>query len=344
MGRTFVLQNKETSMNIEYIIRTIILHESLISIKGLGTFISHNQPARIIKSDFYKFIPPQKNIVFSEHTYHEQNDIEHVLKTEYPHEFEYLSTELSTNIERIRGDLQLHKKSKFVDIGSFYVDDNQNIIFEFEAEDAPHNYFGLPDFSLQHIPSLIEEEDTKKKNPRSLATQAAKITFLLFPILFGLLLIPNILHLPQMAGLMSIFSSKDTIIDFTTPRKPLPSLEAKDYYAYRDTATDIAALRSEENMADTTDLTLVAEQLPAEEFAEPATQYYIIVGSFSTESNAQKYVKALQTQLYTDAEIIISDSKIRVSIAKSTSIDETKSQLEMYKTHKDFSTAWILIV
>jgi nucleoid DNA-binding protein len=345
-------------MKLETVIHTILQSKNFITIPGLGSFVSQYQPARIIKSDYVKFIPPRKVLAFNSLVQKNDGVLLSILQSDYTLSEEQALKEIELFVDTTKEILNNSNLVNLQGLGTLYYS-NQALQFEPSLHETSMHEYGLSDFSVHILPNenQLKEYIEKKKSELPLHKKIIKATFILSPVLFGALLIPNIIHAPQMTGLISLFRDTDAYVDFTIPRKPIPVLEYKkteplDYIPQEQktvanelqkqttSQTHNETITPPEKVKTTKELQ-VEKSLPVEEKnTVQRVDYYIIVASYNSEENAQNFVKKLREQ-HKQAGIITNNGKIRVFIDKSKNKEIAKNSLRILKQNQEYKSAWI---
>ncbi|HRS18900.1 MAG TPA: hypothetical protein P5243_05315, partial [Bacteroidales bacterium] len=193
----------------------------------------------------------------------------------------------------------------------------------------------------------------KKKNELPLHKKIIKTTFILSPVLFAAILIPNIIHAPQMTGIISLFRDTEAYVDFSIPQKPMPILSYKkieqiEYTPQQENNTipepketnNVSNNNSKEQQKNNSIVSIPKTQESYNNSKSQNVNLYIIVGSYSSETNAQVFLNTIKEQ-YTQAGILIKDGKIRVFIEKNSNKELTLHALRSIKQKDEFKNAWI---
>ncbi|MEN8224844.1 MAG: SPOR domain-containing protein [Bacteroidota bacterium] len=328
-----------------YISELLFDHDCVI-LPGFGGFLTNYSGARIhpIKHSFH---PPARTIVFNAN-----------LSTNDGLLIEYVSRVINISYQEASGmvndyasscirDLEAGNTIHFTNIGTCRMGREKNIIFD---PDHSSNYladaFGLPSFvspaikresvrerlEKQLTPHPVPPSEKKKRNLRPALGWAAGISI---PIAAALLLY---MYSPRIVDdLGRSYASFVPTVKFTSGESRLPAS------AGSDARFENFRLMPEETPKENA---VVPEQLPQPK-PEAVTvntlkKYQIVVGAFSREANAKKYVYKLQTKSY-DASIIGNSSTglIRVSINGSDSKRDAIQLLEQVRSDENPS-AWLL--
>jgi len=350
-------------MKLEIILQDLLRKNKLVTVPGFGIFHSKYHPARIIKSDHVKFIPPHTIIEFeaTENT----NDVSFAttLETEYNIPFAEAVSKIEAFVTQTKEILAQHTSCTIEGIGELYYNTNNEISLKPDSQNTILlDTYGLSSFQVHAIPKEDALERAIRKHTHIAESSQKKILkalFIAIPIIFALILIPNILHIPQSASIISLFRNTEVPFDMSNPHKPIPDM-ASSYFpetepsnSVYDTPLGIETPPPKDDVSSLTEISETPPEIP--EIQEPTTaeqttiplqptetteQFYIIVGSFSTEQNATRYAQELQKSSH-NAGVVIRDNKIRVYISQSESKDIALSELETIRANPKFSGAWL---
>ena len=343
-------------MKIELVIQELLYKESQISIPGFGILEAQYCPARIIKSEQLRFIPPHKNISFKS----DANATDVSLIKNVSEQFSLTKDQAKTEVEKfVKNALELLEKySQFQleGLGIFYYDKDGKI--QFKSDDSV-NYltetFGLSDFNVKTFPKESAAKQAVKKKVEekdSVRKKIAKSIFIAIPIVFALMLIPNVLHFSQSAKLLNLFGNTEVYVDLTEPNKPLPE-QSSTYFstpqpsnAAYDTplggskkTEEIAVKKTEKQEAVVE--TAIEKEVVSKEIATKEN-YYIIVGSFGSKGKAQKFADKLNAKSH-NAGVITRGSKIRVFASKHSTRKEAIESLADLRLEPSFKSSWLFV-
>jgi len=360
-------------MNLEFVIQELLHTKNFITIPGFGSFVSKYHAARIIKSDYVKFIPPQKTVAFNSSIVTDDGVLTSFLATEYKLSPTDAKREIEQFVNRTQEILQQNKLWNFGGVGTFYYNAEQSLCFEAnDPVQSTTEAFGLSDFTVHMLPkeNPIEDFVSKKKIDTPLHKKILKTVFIASPIILGALLIPGILHTPQLTGFASLFRDTDVMVDFSIPPKPIPLMQHKENTTdvmdtpIIDTQKVLASntvkpakerKKKKEKVATTNNIFVPKSELPKVTTTKTYTQkttpqktyttnsnykFYIIVGSFGTLQFAERLQNILNQKSY-NAGILTEDNKIRVYITATQTKDDAIKKLQDIKLNSEYNSAWI---
>jgi len=332
----------------KYISELLFDHDCVI-LPGVGGFLTNYSGARIhpIK---HSFQPASRTVVFNSNL--RTNDgllIDYVSRAQ---SISYQQASLLVNeyAAQCNRELEAGKTVAFNNIGRCRMGKERNIIFD---PDMGSNYladaFGLPSFvspaikretvrqrlekQLTPKPSAPKEE--KNRNLRPVIGWAAGIAI---PIAAAVLLY---MYTPTiMDGLGNSYASFVPTVKFNTSepaKKPGEINKNAEFVDFRVIPEKPSATAEPEPEK-------ASEALPEAVEISVIKKYQIIVGAFSREANAAKYVNELRSRNY-NAGIIgkSSNGLTRVSISGFDAKKDALSMLRQVRTDENPS-AWLLVV
>ena len=330
-----------------YISELLFDHDCVI-LPGFGGFLTNYSGARIhpIRHSFH---PPSRTVVFNANL--RTNDgllIDHISRSMH---ITYKDAAFKVNefVAHIFGELEKGNIFSFMNIGTCRHGREKNIIFD---PDLSFNYlddaFGLPSFispaiKRETVRQRLEKQLTPKpvapgeKKRSRLAPVIGWAAGLAIPVAAALVLYffnPTLVN-----ELGQGYASFVPTIKFTTTERIIekPLSTEPEYASFR-----VVPGKPADAIIETS-----TSAQPAPEATTSATalkKYQIVVGAFSEEANASKYVSQLQAKNYPAS--IIGTSKqglYRVSISGHDSRSEAFSMLDKVREVENPS-AWLLVI
>ncbi|MFW5851336.1 MAG: SPOR domain-containing protein [Bacteroidota bacterium] len=352
-------------MELSIVIQNLLYTQDFITIPELGSLVVQYQPARIIKSDHVKFIPPTKHIAFNSDIRTSDNDITSFLSKDYNISPQQAHEEVRAFVNNTKAILKEHKKYVIDGVGALYVNDDGML----QLRPLPQAQFltdsyGLSEFHVHAIPreDALDKVARKVQDSKdSVQTKVFKALFIAVPLLFALLLIPNILHIPQSANVIGMFRETEVDVDLSPPHKPLPETSSAYFtesppsnQVYDAPLTEtkpattlpedsLVALEKNKKETESAESVVDNESVVYHDLVEDLVEentYFVIVGSFSTHENAQRFVNKLKKQSY-DAGIVERDNKIRVYISQFSEKNIALESLDTIRSQTNFTAAWL---
>jgi len=328
-------------MNLESLIRIFLMGTGSVSVPVLGTLSVQYHPARLSKSEQIDFVPPRYEIVHSK---------EYV---ESPRFIQYLAVKLQ--LTEVQAEILLKEYGSKIEQAiasgvSFEIESVGVVLADggFESKITPESFpdtYGLSGFSMDKLSDA--EKKNAKQLPKKIVKNTAKAMIIASPILFGALLIPNILHMAQNEEVASVFRNTNASVDFSQPEMPRPH----DFKVSETVAVQ------EQEYVQNVESNPVAEvgnsvgeqskKIAKKENKRVATQsadvkYYVIVGTFSVKSNAEKYSKKLQSKDY-NSGVISENNKNRVYLDAFASADDAQRYVKALQADSEYGKAWVYV-
>ncbi len=316
-----------------------------VSVPCVGTLSVQYHPARLAKTEQIDFVPPRYEIVFSQ---------EYV---EIPRFVQFIATKLSITEEQstqlledfgksVAQSISLGEDFEILTVGVIRVDGS------FESKINPESFpdtYGLSGFSIDKL------SDAEKKNarqlPKKIVKNTAKAMIIASPILFGALLIPNILHIAQNEEFASAFRNTNASVDFSQPELPRPH-DFKVNTVVEETQNQEIEVANAQNIEPqsvsfaeievVSESKKVTESPKKEETESGEAKYFVIVGTFSVKSNAEKYSKKLQSKDY-NSGVISDNNKNRVYLNAFVNADEAQQYVKALQADSEYGKAWVYV-
>lgn len=311
----------QLSHHISYLLR---LHDCVV-VPGMGAFIATWRRAKVVE-ELGMIVPPRRVISFNAAVNHDDGLLAHSYSRKYSTGFEAGRDALNRDLDELRSLLSKGNSVFFESVGHLSLNEEGNILFTPLNESLSPEYqcglttVKLPQQTLEHnIESDSEEESESSRYyhfslPKRLVniSAVAVVAILAF---FAMLQIPyERKPIEDRAALMDM-------------EKVIPTVK---------TVVKKAAAHLE-NVADTT--THIPEAAMSVQ-AEPEKEYYLIVATFKTEGEAQRFID-LYSSAAVPLEKVKSRSVSRVYAASSNDKAQLQEALNKGKYAGKFREAWI---
>lgn len=350
--------------NIDKHISELFFNHDCVILPGFGGFLTNYSGARIhpIK---HSFQPPARTIVFNANLQTNDGLLADYISRNRDISYTDAASLVNAYAESCLKDLEAGKTVYFKNIGNCKMGRENNIIFE---PDASANFlddaFGLPSF----VSPAIKRETIRKRleeqiSPRPVAPDPEKkrklrpaigwAAALLIPVTAAALLyffnpsffdgqntsytsmMPFLkLHSGEPAKSPGTFDKNADYVNFRVLPEPIVEEEI-----VAETIPEAVAEAVPETIPEAT-----PEVIPEVTPVNALKKYQIVVGAFSKERNADKYVQELQNKSY-DAAIIgkSSNGLFRVSISGFDGRSDALSMLDKVRREEN-SSAWLLVI
>lgn len=350
-------------MDFARLIRKALLDKVVVTIPSIGSLSLQYQTARLVKNEQILFVPPKELALLSTENERADEFVDYVEKESNVSK-EQIRLEFLNFALKIKQQLDNQTDYELSNVGVFHTNGS------FDSVIFPETY-GLSEFSIDKV--CDRELKDKKEKPLKIAKIAGKVAFIASPILFGALLVPNILQVSKSAEFASMFRETSVNYELSQPDVPRP-LEYKPI-AQESTSTpeviteqlavvDNTNLHNEEVSAEilrsstkeittkntetkkssvvTTTEKQKKETKTAKKADSKEAKYFIIVGTFSQKSNAEKYSKKLKKQAY-DSGVLNDSEKSRVYLSAFADKTEAQQYIKNLQSGSEYSDAWLYV-
>ncbi len=339
-------------MNLDRYIRELLYLEDCVILPGLGGFVSRYVSAEI-REDSQTFIPPAKEIVFNAEL---QDDdglfVGFVADCEGDTEDE-VRWALDEKITRIRASLHGGEQYSIEGVGYFHRSTDGALVFKphlgtnFLVDSYGFTSFNFPvleddkgSFLLRNQifrqPDPIIKEvlpGTKERKKKLFKDPNIKWAAVMIPALLLLSIIPYNARISE-----SIFSHPASLGPLPALKQIAPPLDHDN----GNGSEDIYVIPMP--VLDQPVHSVIEEQQIQETQAEPqiVKEYPIIAGSFSSQYNANKMIRQINSRGFTADQMHAPNGLIRVILTSFDDLESAQKALPVLKRdHPDFSL-WIL--
>ncbi len=298
-------------MEITKYIKELLLAHDSVALPELGTFKLIFKEAEIKNSsekNNKEFAPPHKSIVFDINKITDDEVVSTYISSLENIDQEAAEKRLSESIKQIRSVLAKGERVAFDEVGFLFYD--QKNILQFEADEDSmllNDSFGLSDIKVSELEPSVVEKDKEKNN--------------------GLLLL--LLILLPLVLLVGFFAYKtDYFRDFSTSNSDI--ISANQNNANDNTTVEFTDNNNANNTAATDSLNNVAQNnnldtaktitenneviaVVEEDNGNTMKKFYLVVGSFSIATNAEKLKADLKSKGF-NTEVYKGDGYNRVTI------------------------------
>ena len=363
-------------------IEALLRDNDCVIVPGLGGFIARAVPAHYA-ADEELFFPPSRTVVFNERLSANDGLLVGRYMHDYQIGYADAAHKVDMDVDHLRDMLAMDGEAVLPGVGCLRQDAHSLLTFEAEAAgiESPE-HFGLSAIHIQQLDMLAKATTSRpSREPLRLpaATQpaatrighaltaAAAVALLL--ILFALPTanehpaatagLPGLpqpafkeiagLHIEAPVGCPTLCMG-DNIGEATIP-SAAPTMES--VVATASTATASEELATSAVVAETTPAVpeTVASPAPKADDAPEATpvpvsgkRYHLIVGSLASRKGADDMVNKYIGRGYTDATILESDGRVRISIASYADKDEANAEIARLRESGTFKGVWLLPV
>ncbi len=314
-------------------IEFLLTQHDCVTIPQLGGFILQPQPASIDAAG--RFLAPTKLVSFNSSLVYNDGLLVNLIAVDQQVSYQQAFTQIESFVDTVRQTLAEQGRMELGELGALYYEAGQETLqfVPFAREQFDLYNYGFPTLSIQRltvdtaaVAPVVEQiaaaADTV--NPARPHTSTA-YTFNRFVAMIAVALC------------LSLFS--------TTPhyessyRQNHASLVPIPMQVERVAVKPIFA----KSIPAITVTPLVAPIIESIELAKPQKRYFIVVGSFPTQEQAQEGVKHLRKQGLTDVSFIQKHGKYRLHTKQFLVKAEAEAFLADFRlTHKQYKDAWLM--
>ncbi|MBN1988752.1 MAG: SPOR domain-containing protein [Bacteroidales bacterium] len=323
-------------MDVNRITRELLISNNYVSLPTIGSFVQRYEPARL-KADGKTFTAPKQVIIFDTSRTFNDEAIELYLCEKLGISPSKAAELLKNFIDTAKEQLSNSQEVFFENVGTLKKDNEGTIIFTpVPEEELSASTFGLGDIEAtptKNIPTIPKKpEATTIKSTKRLSKK--KVAFGVLGLLaaiavLAVVLIPE-LHFWEKPAKRNPIASSNASVDTTT------IVES----AIDSTLSDTLELNPMEKSIDSQ-----TQKKQALLYEEPKPQdnraYYVIAGSFISLDNA-KNLQAILLQKGFKTEVIESNGKYRVSMAKFSNKERATEELIRLHQLNPKDSYWIL--
>lgn len=340
-------------MELESAIQELISRLEFVSLPGLGSFVKKYEPATPTANGFN---PPMEYYTFDTSRTFNDEALENFICTTSNVDHKKASALVSESVDNIKAKLANGEHVSFYGVGVL----KQNALGVIELvpfEDSFSKTFGLGKVEATKkgaTTSKVEPistktnviEPTKSVEPDK-SEQSKSKQGILLPIaliFIGIAIVALVLFVPALRFWEgnSSATSEEIAINNEIPVEENSTVDTTLTHETNDSVeTNVIVtptFNTESSKATVTDKKVA---LYYQETKLENKSYYIIVGSFSQENNAQKLIQDLSVKGYKPI-LLQSDNMFRVAVYKFTNRDRALRELERLKEQKLSDKVWLL--
>lgn len=294
-----------TNMHISQL---LYQHDCLI-IPQLGAFVASRVPATIDRKRGVMF-PPRKEIVFNKNLQHNDGVLVAYVSSQCGVSLDEANNMVSDYVATLQNQLSQVGSAHIEGIGTLKKIGSNVMLLQDKSANFLTDSYGFAQQAISVSTSGTSIPTIILHNTRRVAASIAVLT--------GLLMIS-----PE---------TRDVSIDKT--------------YSQANVVAGLFSMSAEQPTQDATEQIAVEEApvVEAEETAivEPTDRYYIIVGSFPTEREADSYIATMKSQGIDGLEKLKSGKRTRVSAGQFADHDTAVRNNRTFRSIAGFENAWVL--
>ncbi|MDR0756573.1 MAG: SPOR domain-containing protein [Tannerella sp.] len=327
----------EIATHIERLLRV----NDCVIIPDFGGFVLQNCPA-VYERDTHLFRPSCKEIIFNPTLRHDDGLIAGSYMQAYGMVFSRARAALKKDIEKLNVALDEQSEVRLEGIGLFRKEVGETIVFH-PVADCSHfslSSYGLAPFHLPPVPvtKLVEKRIEHQKPP---LRKSGHVIYL--PVNRTLVYIAGI-SVTAVALSLMIATPVKVVNPTSYTASFAPSEIVKKMIPSGDTLLAVEkenATAQEENAVETAVQPAAAIPVEQANGMNPAKTYYVVIGSFNTESQAQTFIKELGVSPCLNIGIVWRDKHFRVFADKYDNRKDAEDRISLLREDARFRNAWL---
>lgn len=339
-------------MELQKIIKELLVKNKFVSLPGLGSFVQSYQHAKLA-SDGKSFLPPKEELRFDSTRTFNDDVLEQFVQSKLGLSRDESIDAVKEFVSKVKSTIEKGEPVFFDNIGTLKKDKAGKIVLE-ETNDMERlsSTFGLQpvDVDENKAKTITEEQKQditlKRSKPKSApgteTSHKGWIIGVASAVAVMALLISGLLYfIPDLQFWREIENEPITEVSTYANEKDVPSstVEHDVEFEKLDTIEQELPPESNEKVAFETD------KKQALYYQEPKQQedktFYIISGSFESLNNAQTHFNNLADNGHSP-EIIHSNGRYRVAMRKFTNRNRALSELYRLRREKPTESVWLL--
>ncbi|MDR1454271.1 MAG: SPOR domain-containing protein [Tannerella sp.] len=336
-------------LRISIHIERLLLVSDCVIIPEFGGFVLQSLPAVYVAGE-HVFYPPRKEIVFNPALRHNDGLLSESYMQSYGMAFRDAQLSLKKDVEDLKAELEGNRPVSLGSTGSFRKGEEGGYLFQPGADSSAFlssvNAYGMDTFHLPpfQVPAVLQTKRvspvlTGRRNGRVFylhravvcavgAAAVATVLFLLMPIP-----VKEVDRTTYTAGftLPEIMPEPAKPVELPTPPVSQPE-EAPVIRPSAPAASEMA----------TPSQTALPQQLQPTPARRQKT-FYIIIGSFRTETQAEKFLTEIPASECRETGLVKHDEHVRVYAARYGDRREAETYLSQLRANGKIKNAWLFV-
>lgn len=324
-------------------IDALIMEYDCVIIPDFGGFVLNKESASIGEV----IRPPSVSVGFNTALKHNDGLLAESYMKSKSISYDAACKQINESVKKINGFLNAKQAVIFPKLGSFTLNEDLNITFTPTTERLKHpSTIGFSPIELRRLNDITKANQTQLQEYKQLGVRrtlagigAAAAAVLLF---FTLSTPIKDVDKSQKA---SFFTTNSVISNNNIQQTQIQSIASESINTNYKTIdkqeiTDSSATKVSEQPT----ISAKTEPMADSKMSKPSPGFYIIVGSCPTATIAKQMVSALKDDGFSDATIVPSKGRTRVSVAQFENKTVAERYLNNFRAeYSEFGDAWLLI-
>lgn len=323
--------------NIFRYIQILLPQYQCVTIPGLGAFIVNNELASGVRR-YGKIMPPTYKLSFNSQLMHDDGIVTSFYQQLKNTSYEKASQELNKEVKRLKALLSIGDELTCGELGTL-IQKNDSLIFGPNQSYFLPSVFGLTAVSLLNLEEINLQIKQKERSNRRVILRRNILSTVTAAALVGIFFFPTNAIQDTDPGIEQANFLRSVSSAIHTPG----ASNAKNSISIGEMNKVVSSNISENTSSKTADgLENTVNNIVDEENTTTKKYYFLIVGGDASEERANKILENIKKEGFTEASIIPSTNRYRVSVEQF----ENKGQAEqaiinLRKAYPRYASAWI---
>jgi len=317
---------------ITHIEHLLLTHDCII-VPELGGFVI--QPASAVHSaEEHIFHPMHKEIMFNATLTHQDGLLSESYMKMYHTDYRDACLMVEEDVKKLKSRLQEQKNVDFGSVGLFSLgNEGQYMFTPSEKEKFSIDSYGLPSFYFIPLYELHKKQmglsqPTKRRRNRNIRMRISR-------------------NFPRAGAGIAVVVAVALILLISFPVKDV------DKSTYTASAAPIIGIiapvsgnltvSSDSEESVMTEGQSVQPEIPTTEPSVRTKTYYVVIGSFLSEEQAEKYIAGVDKAICHNVNYIRKERNNRVYAGKFNNREEAESYIRELRSTDDYKNAWLFI-
>ena len=333
-------------------IERLLMTNDCVIIPEFGGFVLHPCPA-VYQPEEHRFCPPRESIVFNPTLKHYDRLIPESYIQMYGMSFEDAHLTMRKDIEELFHVLAKEGSVGFEKIGVLRKDSDGKLFFEVKRNSS---FVGLKPYGLYpfHLPPApYDTQKVKAETTQTVKLEAKHKRVAYLPVNRVLLRVTGV-SAAAVALFLFVSMPVNDMGSSSHSASMIPSTIISGSVYASDTQNDtIQEPGLEADVIEHTAVSeappppppVVKESLPTVKTVEAAQQknYYAIIGSFTSETQANRYIQQINMPELSNIGIVINEERVRVYADKFDKRDDAQNYILRLRANEKLKDTWLFI-
>jgi len=287
----------------EHTAKLLLVHDCVI-IPNFGGFVAYHEPAKLLRN---VLLPAKREIGFNAKLTHNDGLLAEAYMKERNCSFDFAERLIHSELDDFSRLLKENNRAVFGEIGTLTYENN-SLTFEPNKDYVAPQYFGLDDFHF--YPKYVVRETAFARFMKYAAVIAAAV----------MMLLPSNFDTRQNEASLLPVDWNKKIFETETPQNTFDIETA-----------DISEVE-----------TIVSLPEETEKIMQPIENYHVIIASFATERQAERYLREVANYNFADMHIVKCEGRCRIAVQSfAENVDAEAFRDDFIGKYPDFSATWI---